>query len=527
MKQIVIIIFLAIAGIAQAQRGGDLNFNNLQATWQIINTFYVDTVDKQMISREAIVSMLKKLDPHSVFIPSEDVQASNEQLEGNFEGVGVEFVIMNDTLTVVNAIIDGPSEKVGIISGDRIIAIDGKNIASIGMKNSDVFKLLRGKKGTTVNLTVLRKGQPEPLQFKVTRDKIPINSVDAAFMITPQTGYIKISRFSLTTYDEFMTELKKLKQSKLQNLILDLRGNGGGIMKAALDIADEFLDNGKLMLYTEGNLSPRLDFESQKGGLFEEGRLVILIDESSASASEIVSGAVQDWDRGVIVGRRSFGKGLVQRQFKMHDNSELRLTTARYYTPSGRCIQKHYDEDISKYRKELGERYSHGELTNQDSIHQRDDLQYKTLKNKRTVYGGGGITPDIFVPLDTTMFTVFYRELISLGVFNRFMMSYIDENRNVLSDKYKTFEQFDSQFTVEASLFTQLLAEAQKSEINMDEEQITISEPLIKMQMEALIARHLWSVNEYYKIINRSVPVIQKALELIEDKKSYNAALTN
>jgi len=524
MKNFIIIVFLSISLVSQAQRG-DTNFNNIQAVWQLINTFYVDTVDRQALSREVIVSMLKKLDPHSVFIPSEEVQSMNEQLEGNFEGVGVEFSIMNDTLMVVNAIIDGPSEKVGITSGDRIIAIDGKNVASIGIKNADVFKMLRGKKGTTVDLTVLRKGIAEPMQFHVTRDKIPINSIDAAYMITPQTGYIKISRFSLNTYDEFMTELKKLKQSKLQNIIVDLRGNGGGYMTAALNIADEFIESGKLMLYTEGNLSPRQDFDSQKGGLFEKGRIVILIDESSASASEIVSGAIQDWDRGVIIGRRSFGKGLVQRQFKLHDDSELRLTTARYYTPSGRSIQKYYDEDLSKYRKEIGSRFEHGELTNPDSIHQREDLIYKTLKNKRTVYGGGGITPDIFVPLDTSMFTVFYRDLLSLGVYNRFMMKYIDENRNVLANEYKSFEQFNSKYIVEDTLFEQLLAEAEKSEINIDEEQVAISESHIRMQMKAFIARHLWSVNEYYKIVNQSVQVIQTAVKLIEDKKGYNEAL--
>jgi len=524
MRHFFIILFLIVVGFSHAQRS-DSNFSNIQSVWQLINTFYVDTVDRQALSREAIVSMLKKLDPHSVFIPSEDVQSSTEQLEGNFEGVGVEFVIMNDTLTVVNAIIDGPSEKVGIKSGDRIVAIDGKNIASIGIKNTDVFKLLRGKKGTTVDLTIYRKGQSEPLQFHVTRDKIPINSIDAAYMITPQTGYIKISRFSLNTYEEFMTELKNLKKSKPQNMIVDLRGNGGGYMKAALDIADEFIENGKLMLYTEGNLSPRTEFDSQKGGLFEDGRIVILIDESSASASEILSGAVQDWDRGVIIGRRSFGKGLVQRQFKLHDNSELRLTTARYYTPSGRCIQKHYDDDLSKYRKEIGSRFESGELTNPDSIHQREDLIYKTLKNQRTVYGGGGIMPDIFVPLDTSMFTIFYRDLISLGVYNRFMMKYIDENRNILSSQYKNFEQFNSKFVVEDSFFEQLLSEAQKSELNMDEEQIATSESHIRMQMKAFVARHLWSVNEYYKIVNQSVQVIQTAVELVEDKKSYNAAL--
>jgi carboxyl-terminal processing protease len=364
------------------------------------------------------------------------------------------------------------------------------------------------------------------MQFKITRDKIPINSINASYMITPKTGYIKISHFAKTTYDEFKTELTKLKQSNIQNLILDLRGNGGGYMQAALDIADELIDAGKLMLYTQGNLTPRTDFNSQKGGLLEEGRLIILIDEGSASASEIVSGAIQDWDRGVIIGRRSFGKGLVQRQFQMPDKSELRLTIARYYTPSGRCIQKSYDENITEYRKEVRERYIHGELTNPDSIQQRNDLEYRTLKNKRTVYGGGGIMPDIFVPLDTLMFTNFYSELISLGVYNKFMMSYIDNNRNTLSSQYTSYEQFNRDYKVDTVFFNQLLADAEKSEIKMDYDQIAISEYIIKMQMKAFIARHLWTTTEYYRVINQTFPVIQKAVEMIEDKKTYNNVLS-
>jgi len=524
MRLFYIILFLFVFGFSQAQQR-DIDLNNFQALWHLINTYYVDSVDKQMLSREAIVSVLKKLDPHSIFIPSEDVQTANEQLEGNFEGVGVEFVILNDTLTVVNVIIGGPSEKVGIATGDRIIAIDGKNIASTGLKNSDVFKYLRGKKGTNVDLTILRRGVSGQLHFNVIRDKIPINSIDAAYMITPTTGYIKISRFSINTYDEFITELKKLKELNPKNLILDLRGNGGGYMKAALDIVNEFIDSEKLLLYTQGNLSPRTDFNSQKGGLWKDERVVILIDEGSASASEILSGAIQDWDRGIIMGRRSFGKGLVQRQFHLYDKSEVRLTIARYYTPSGRCIQKPYD-DVNEYRKEIGVRYSHGEMTNPDSIQQRDDLQYKTLKNKRTVYGGGGIMPDIFVPLDTSMLTIFYRQLISLGVYNRFMMNYIDVNRNFLSNQYFTFEQFNSTFIIDDELFEQLIAEAQKSDINTDEEQVAISAPFLKMQMKAYIARNLWSTNEYFKIVNQSLPIFQKALELLEDKKSYESILS-
>ncbi|MCL2074578.1 MAG: S41 family peptidase [Marinilabiliaceae bacterium] len=520
----IVILFLFLSVYVKAQRA-DAELSNIHYTWQIINGFYVDSVDKQMISREAIVSMLKKLDPHSVFIPSEEVQESKAQLDGNFEGVGVEFVIMNDTLTVVNAIIGGPSEKVGITAGDRIVSIDGQNVASVGLKNSDVFKYLRGDKGTVVELTILRRGEKNLLHFKVKRDKIPIHSIDAAYMLTPKTGYIKISRFSLTTYDEFSTELKKLKKSKAQNLILDLRGNGGGYMQAALDIADDFLDGNKMMLYTQGNLSPLQLYNSTNGGLWEQGRLIILIDESSASASEIVSGAVQDYDRGIIMGRRSFGKGLVQRIFPLPDKSEVRLTTAKYYTPSGRCIQKPYSDDSKEYRNEIKTRYEHGEFTNPDSIQLNSDQQYKTKVNNRNVYGGGGIMPDVFVPLDTSMITNFYRNLISSGVYNQFMMTYLDNNRSLFTAKYKNFEQFNTQFNVDEDFFNLLLIEAQNKDIETEMEEVDVSKPFIKLLMKSYIARNLWSSNEYFQIMNTTFPIIQQAVDLIENKADYELVL--
>ena len=525
MKHFIIIIIIVLTtGLARAQKS-DSYFENVQATWQLINTFYVDTVNEKALARKAIVSMLEQLDPHSVFIPSEDVQAMNEPLEGNFEGVGIQFTILKDTLTVVEAIVGGPSEKVGIMAGDRITMVDDENIASTGIKNSDVFKLLRGKKGTPVNLTIVRKGVNEPKKFRVVRDKIPIYSIGAAYMITPQTGYIKINRFSASTYEEFMAKLKVLKKSNAQNLILDLRGNGGGNMKAALDIVDEFLDAGKMMLYTQGNYLPRRDFNASRGGIWEKERIAVLIDEGSASASEIVAGAIQDWDRGVIMGRRSYGKGLVQRPFTLPDNSEIRLTIFKYYTPSGRSIQKPYAETTSGYHDEIFERMEKGELMNADSIHLENNLRLSTLRNKRVVYGGGGIMPDVFVPLDTSMITRFYRELYYMGTINQFTMRFIDENRADFVSRYVNFDKFDKDFAVDDNLFGQLVADAVNGGITLDDEQVNISEPFIRLQMKAIIASYLWGTNEYFRVINQSALVIGQAVELIEERGDYNRIL--
>ncbi|MDR2927610.1 MAG: S41 family peptidase [Cytophagaceae bacterium] len=525
MKQITVILLVLLCVPMQAQKS-DENLRNLQLAWQLINTFYVDTVNKQALSCEAIVSMLKMLDPHSVFIPAEDVKAANEQLNGNFEGIGVEFIILNDTLTVVNAIGGGPSEKIGIVSGDRIVAINGENMAGIGIKNSDVFKRLRGEKGTVVNLTIHRKGNSRAHEFRVTRNKIPINSIDAAYMLSDKTAYIKISRFAINTYNEFHENLEKLTGNNPQNLIIDLRGNGGGYLTAVLDIADELLDGGKLMLYTQGNASARKEFNSKRGGLWENRRLLLLIDESSASASEIVSGAIQDWDRGIVMGRRSYGKGLVQRIFKLNDESEIRLSIAKYYTPSGRCIQKPYSEGEKQYREEIANRLSHGELMNRDSIHLREDLMFKTLKHNRSVYGGGGIMPDVFVPLDTSMITPFYRELFSQGTFNLFMAHYMDENREILQTLYPDFDAYSAGFNADSEIFEALIAEARNQGINTIAELIAVSEPFIKIQIKAYIARQLWSANEYFRIVNQSTPIVVNALELVEDKERYNDVLT-
>lgn len=524
--RITLFLLLATFGSVSGQKSNPA-LNNIQVAWQLINNFYVDSVDSKALAQEAIIAMLKKLDPHSVFIPSDEVKAMNEPLDGNFEGVGIEFAILDDTLTVVSTISGGPSQKVGVLSGDRIVAINGSSVAAVGIKNSDVYTLLRGKKGTVVTMSIQRKGYENVKDFNIVRDKIPINSVDAAYMISSSTGYIKISRFAATTHEEFKEAFKQLKKEKMKNLVLDLRGNGGGYLKTALDIADEFIESGKMLLYTQGASVPKQNFTSTRGGLWEDGQLILLIDEYSASASEIVAGALQDWDRGVIIGRRSFGKGLVQRPFTLPDGSEIRLTVAKYYTPSGRCIQKSYENGTSKYQEEIYNRYLHGELMNRDSIQYTNGTNYTTLENKRAVYGGGGIMPDIFVPLDTALFTPFYRDLFSSGAVNRFILKYMDDNRNKLSGSYIDFNDFEARFKIDNEIMERLTSEARQLGVDINNDQMKISEPLINLQIKALLARDLWGSCEYYQIVNSETPAVNKAILIIEDRNNYSDILSN
>ncbi len=519
-------ILLIFSFFAVTGQKVDPAFSNINTAWQVINNFYVDSVDANLLAKEAIVSMLKKLDPHSVFIPADEVKAMNEPLDGNFEGVGIEFTIIRDTLIVVSAVQGGPSQKAGVLIGDRIIAIDGKNIASTGLKNSDVFVLLRGKKGTVVTLSVLRKGEEEIRNFKVERDKIPINSVDAFYMISKSTGYIKVSRFSANTHHEFLTALKKLKKEKMDNLIIDLRSNGGGYLKAALDIVDELLGPEKLMLFTQGSSFPRRDHISTRGGNWEKGGLLVLIDEYSASASEIVAGAVQDWDRGVVVGRRSFGKGLVQRPFNLPDGSEIRLTIAKYYTPSGRSIQKPYEKGTVDYREEVYNRFLKGELVYRDSIHYNNGNIFYTRQNKRVVFGGGGIMPDIFVPLDSVLYTDLYKEIHSLGVFNRFMVKYLDNNRDDLKQLYTVFQDFTNKYEIDKSIWEGLLIDARSFGININNEELKASAPLIEIQIKAAIARALWTSCEYFQILNTLNTTVKNSLDVIENQELYNQLLS-
>lgn len=521
---ICLLTFVLAAPTLQAQRSQP-GLNNIQVAWQLINSFYVDTVDAEAMSREAIEAMLGTLDPHSVYIPAEDVQSMNEPLDGNFEGVGIEFVVLQDTLTVVSAIGGGPSEKVGVRAGDRIVMVDEKNIAGVGLKNADVLGLLRGKKGTVVNLTVERRGNSVPLSFRVVRDKIPIHSLEAAYMASPKTGYIKISRFSATTHDEFTRALRDLKNEGMEGLVLDLRGNGGGYLKVALDILDEFLDGERLLLFTQGNAVNRQDHHSSRGGLWKKGRLMVLVDEGSASASEIVAGALQDWDRALVVGRRSFGKGLVQRPFSMPDGAEIRLTIAQYYTPSGRSIQKPYKNGSEAYRSEISQRMLSGELTSKDSIHMEEAPTFETLISKRPVLGGGGIIPDVFVPLDTTMYSEQFRRLAGKGVINSAVMHYLDREREALLTTYKDFETFNNKYEVSSSLLELLVEEGQEAEVELETVDELRQDPLIETQLKALLARDLWDLNNYYRVINPSVSVYKKALELMDDEPLFSELL--
>ncbi len=514
--------FLFLLGLpvfAIAQQDDPLTTGKLSSLLYHIDRMYVDDVDKDKLVDAAIVSMLEELDPHSIYIPKEDLEEVNEPLKGNFEGVGIQFNIVKDTIYVVDAISSGPSERIGIRSGDRIVEIDAENVAGVNFKNSDVMKRLRGKKGTKVNVTILRKGVASPLDFTITRDKIPIYSVEASYMAEPGVGYIKVSRFSATTMKEFREKLTELKAEGMKDLILDLQGNGGGYLRTAIEMADEFLSDRKLIVYTEGRTSPREDTYSTKEGLFEKGRLVLLVDEGSASASEIVSGAIQDWDRGLIIGRRSFGKGLVQRPVMLSDGSAVRLTVSRYYTPSGRSIQKSYEDGVEAYQREKIERLSKGELTSADSIHAADTVKYFTM-NKRVVYGGGGIMPDVFVPIDTTQSSEYFGQLVRKGILNTFALGYVDENRASLLAKYPSADSFRRQFQVSPELAQALQKAATDDGVEPDADGMARSKELIDLRLKALIARDLWNTAAYWQVINATNPVdrsFQKALESFSD----------
>ena len=427
IKVYALLVCLLAASTAQAQSFGSAAMRKLQMAEFAISNFYVDKVDEDKLVEEAIIKMLAQLDPHSTYSDAEEVKKMNEPLQGNFEGIGVQFQMIEDTLLVVQPVSNGPSEKVGILAGDRIIAVNDSAIAGVKMSTEDIMKRLRGPKGSKVNLTIVRRGVQDPLVFTVKRDKIPILSLDASYMIQPKIGYIRINRFGATTAEEFKKAMKDLQKQGMKDLILDLQGNGGGYLNAAIDLANEFLGQKELIVYTEGRTAQRSEFFAKGNGEFRDGRLIVLVDEYTASASEIVSGAVQDWDRGIIVGRRSFGKGLVQRPIDLPDGSMIRLTIARYYTPAGRCIQKPYDSSTD-YNKDLIDRFNHGELMNADSIHFPDSLKVQTKKLKRTVYGGGGIMPDYFVPIDTTLYTDYHRKLVGKGVIIKFTMKFIEDH---------------------------------------------------------------------------------------------------
>lgn len=484
-------------------------------TLDYINAFYVDTVNSKKLVETAIIQMINELDPHSAYLSPEEVKEMNEPLQGNFEGIGVSFNILKDTIFIISPISGGPSEKVGVKAGDKIIKIDGQLVAGVKITNKDVFSKLRGKKDTKVTISVKRRGVKELIDFTITRDKIPLYSVDAAYMVDKSTGYIKINRFAQTTSKEFKESFSKLKDKNMENLILDLSDNGGGFLEEAVTLADQFLEKGKLTVYTQGVHNPRMDYFSTASGLFEKGKLIIIIDEGSASASEILAGAIQDWDRGLIIGRRSFGKGLVQRPLMYPDGSMLKLTVAHYYTPSGRDIQKPYSNNF-EYQKDLINRYNNGELSHSDSIHFPDSLKKLTLVQKRVIYGGGGIMPDIFVPIDTSFYTEYYRDIVRDGILNRFALNYVDENRSDMSKKFPTFDEFDKKF--DASLaFEALIDFAEKEGLKKKPEQIETSRPYISKLLKAYIARDIWTSSEFFQVYNQGEPFFSKAVEAINN----------
>jgi carboxyl-terminal processing protease len=489
----------------------------VSALFQMVDDYYVDTLNESKIVDDGIRAILKDLDPHSVYIPADELKQTNEPLVGKFEGVGIQFNILYDTILVSNTVPGGPSEKLGIRSGDRIVKIEDEVVAGIKIKNNDVIKRLRGDKGTKVKVSILRRGEGELLDYVITRDKIPLFSVDASYVIAPKTGYIKISRFADSTVEEFKNALDSLKQQGIENLILDLQGNGGGYLSRAIELADEFLSDKKLVVYTEGRNNPRQENLSTSIGGWEKGRLAILVDESSASASEIVSGAIQDWDRGLIVGRRSFGKGLVQKPFGLPDGSAVRLTIARYYTPSGRCIQKSYSNGDEDYDLELAERTKRGELFYADSLPKIDSLK-KFTNNKRLVYGGGGITPDLFVPLDTNMNSKYYRDLVRKGLINEYTLDYMDSHRKELLAAYSDVNTFKSQFIVDDKLMDDFFAYCDKHDLKKDEEGYKISKVIIQASIKGLIARNLWNLNAYFVILNDENDAAQAAIKAMTDK---------
>lgn len=514
------ILMLMQASLLTAQSGQKSDpketSQKIAAALFYIENFYVDSVKPPKLVENAIINMLKELDPHSAYLSKEEIDAANEPLEGSFEGIGVTFQLHKDTILIVSPVPGGPSDKLGIQAGDKIIKINGEEAFGTKVNNKFVMDRLRGKKGSTVKISILRSGRKDLIDYTIVRDKIPINSVDASFMLPGKTGYIKLNRFSKTSMEEFHASMSQLGAQGMENLILDLRSNSGGFLNTAVELSDEFLDAGKLIVYTEGLNSPRQEFQATQRGSFEKGKLIVLINEASASAAEIVSGAVQDWDRGLVIGRRSFGKGLVQRPFQLPDGSVIRLTSARYHTPTGRSIQRPYEEGVESYYKDLFERNRRGELVNADSIHFPDSLKYTTKVLRRTVFGGGGIMPDVFVPLDSAIFTDYYSNLIRKGVFNRFTVEYSNRERTKLRKQYPAFDKFLKEFVIDEKLMADFLAMAADENVEWHEQQFKQSETMIKYQIKALIARNIWDMNAYWEVMAGFDDTLGRALEILQ-----------
>lgn len=525
-----ILAFVAAAGMAFSAPPLKPEFPPIQKlnyAEQIIEKFYVDTVNSGDIVEAGIVAMLKKLDPHSTYTNPEETRELTEPLQGNFSGIGIQFNMLNDTLYVVQTVPGGPSEKVGLLAGDRILSANDTVISGVKKKNTDIQKILRGPKGSVVNVNVLRKGAKGSIEFRIVRDDIPIASVDASFMAAPGVGYIRVSRFGESTFDEVRKALAELAAKGMRDVIVDLEDNGGGYLKAAYDLAGLFLDAGDTVVFTKGVRVEPFYYRTVANGPMNRGRVVVMVNQFSASASEILAGAMQDNDRGVVVGRRTFGKGLVQRPFPFPDGSMIRLTTQRYYTPSGRSIQKPYvagEED--SYEHELIDRLQHGEYTNADSVHFADSLRYETLRLRRPVYGGGGIMPDRFVAVDTTKYSDYYRDIVAKGLLNQYCVNYIDENRKALRKKYRTEDSFVEQFTVTPEMLDGLRALGEKEGVKFNQEQYDRSLPVIQTIMKALIGRDLFTQSTYFRIANVLNPVYGEAVRIVTTPAEYDAVLS-
>ena len=513
----------------------------VQAAEFFISHFYVDSLSEGKVVDSAIEGMLKQLDPHSTYIKAKDVERSVENLNGSFEGIGVQFNMIEDTLVVIQPVSGGPSERKGIIAGDRIVLVNDTAIAGVKMSRDEIMRRLRGPKGSKVRLGIIREGVKGINEFVIVRDKIPVHTLDAFYMVDDKTGYVKLSSFGQTTHDEFMTAVNSMKEKGMTRLVLDLQGNGGGYLQSAVEVSNEFLPEGEMIVYTDGRAIQRQEYRANGDGTLKDIEVVVLVDSYTASAAEIVSGAIQDNDRGTIVGRRTFSKGLVQRPFELPDKSVIRLTTAHYYSPSGRCIQKPYKMGGKKeYDDDINQRLKSGELTanfnrfikgekvtanDRDSVYLREDslfkslfpdsLKYKTNHKQRVVYGGGGIMPDVYVPLDTTQYTMLYRQMSAKSCILNTSLKYMDKHRKSLKKAYKTFDEFRSQFEVPQDMMEQLFAETKKAKIDYKEEDLPATLPQVKLTLKGLLARDLWEMSEYYQIVNPETDIYQAGLKVL------------
>ena len=518
---------LALSFTSMAQKSMPAALQKLLNAEYAITSLYVDTVNEDKLVEDAIRGMLENLDPHSSYTDAKETKELEEPLQGEFSGVGIQFNMNKDTLYVIQTVPGGPSERVGVLAGDRIIYVNDTTIAGVKMKNSDIQKRLRGPKGTQVTIKVMRPGVKELITFRITRDNIPLHSIDAKYMLDEKTGYLRISRFGAKTHEEMMDAIAELKKEGMTQLIIDLSDNGGGYLNAAIDMCNEFLQRGQLMVYTEGENQPRNEATANGWGDYKDLHMVVIVNQYSASAAEIFAGAMQDWDRAVVVGRRTFGKGLVQRPVRFDDGSMMRLTVARYYTPSGRCIQKPYDRGNKKdYEKELLDRANEGEYYCLDSIQFNDSLRYTTRLNGRTIYGGGGVMPDVYVPVDTSEYSTYYRDLSAKGITNQYAISYVDKNRKSLSKQYKTISDFDKNFVVTDEMMRDFIALGEKDSVKYDEEKYRVSEQLLKDIIKGLIARDVFAdVSAYSMIINHRNHDVQAAYEVLNDLERYDSLL--